>query len=403
MSRRGGRHEGRGRADRHLDRPGSGVPGSTLRHVSTAEPQRYRWLLHVDLDQFQVSVERLRSPELVDVPVIVGGNGDPTEARKVVTCASYEARDVGVHAGMPLRAAYRKLPDAVYLPLDMGAYDAASAEVMDVLRAHGHPVEVWGWDEAYLGVGPAGSEIAAPDDAAITDLAIRLREDIRARCGLTSCVGISDNKQRAKMATGFAKRPPEPDPTGGSKVFLLDGRNWLDLMGDRPTRDLWSVGPKTAAKLSGAGIETVRDLIAAPRDDLIAIFGPHQGNWLYVLCRGGGDATITAEPWLARSHSKSRTFPQDLVDFDEKRSAAGSLLRELLDQVIVEERLPFRVAVTVRTATFYTRTKSRKLREPTTSFDVLEPEVTELLAKFDADRPVRLLGVRLDLVTEEQQ
>lgn len=322
--------------------------------MTTSVSQRYRWLLHVDLDQFQVSVERLRSPELVGVPVIVGGNGDPTEARKVVTCASYEARDVGVRAGMPLRAAYKKLPDAVYLPLDMGAYDAASADVMDVLRGTGHPVEVWGWDEAYLGVSVRGAEVEPFDDAAIVDFAERVRHDILDRCGLTSCVGISDNKQRAKMATGFAKRPPGATPddaVGAPRVFLLDDRNWLDLMGERPTRDLWSVGPKTSAKLAANGVATVNDLIATPRDDLIATFGPHQGNWLYVLCRGGGDSTITSEPWLARSHSKSRTFATDIAEPSEMRTAAAELLRELLDQVVAEERLPFRVAVTVRTTT----------------------------------------------------
>ncbi|MCK8616179.1 DNA polymerase IV [Gordonia sp. C13] len=372
--------------------------------MTTSVSQRYRWLLHVDLDQFQVSVERLRSPELVGVPVIVGGNGDPTEARKVVTCASYEARDVGVRAGMPLRAAYKKLPDAVYLPLDMGAYDAASADVMDVLRGTGHPVEVWGWDEAYLGVSVRGAEVDPYDDAAIVDFAERVRQEILERCGLTSCVGISDNKQRAKMATGFAKRPPGATPddgVGAPRVFLLDDRNWLDLMGQRPTRDLWSVGPKTSAKLAANGVETVNDLIATPRDDLIATFGPHQGNWLYVLCRGGGDSTITAEPWLARSHSKSRTFATDIAEPSEMRTAAAELLRELLDQVVAEERLPFRVAVTVRTTTFYTRTKSRKLPAPSLDFDQLEAVVADLLTKFDIDRPVRLLGVRLDLVTDE--
>ncbi|OLT49048.1 DNA polymerase IV [Gordonia sp. CNJ-863] len=373
--------------------------------MTTSVSQRYRWLLHVDLDQFQVSVERLRSPELVGVPVIVGGNGDPTEARKVVTCASYEARDVGVRAGMPLRAAYKKLPDAVYLPLDMGAYDAASADVMDVLRGTGHPVEVWGWDEAYLGVGVRGAEVEEFDDAAIVDFAERVRHEILDRCGLTSCVGISDNKQRAKMATGFAKRPPGATPddgVGAPRVFLLDDRNWLDLMGERPTRDLWSVGPKTSAKLAATGVATVNDLIATPRDDLIAAFGPHQGNWLYVLCRGGGDSTVTAEPWLARSHSKSRTFATDIADPSEMRTAAAELLRELLDQVIAEERLPFRVAVTVRTTTFCTRTKSRKLPAPSLDFDQLEAVVADLLTKFDIDRPVRLLGVRLDLVTDEE-
>ncbi|MGV9793221.1 DNA polymerase IV [Gordonia sp. NPDC003422] len=370
--------------------------------MTASDPSRYRWLLHVDLDQFQVSVERLRSPELVDVPVIVGGNGDPTEARKVVTCASYEAREYGVRAGMPLRAAYRKMPDAVYLPLDLGAYDVASAEVMEVLRGYGHPVEVWGWDEAYLGVGSLDGGEPSLDDAEIAALATRIRADIRDECGLSSCVGISDNKQRAKMATGFAKRPNDSGSVVESpKVFLLDGRNWLDLMGERPTRDLWSVGPKTSAKLGRNGIELVQDLIGTPRDVLIALFGPHQGNWLYVLSRGGGDSTVTPEPWLARSHSKSQTFARDLHTYDEMRSAAADLLRDLLDQVVGEERMPFRVAVTVRTTTFFTRTKSHKLDAPTTDYDTLEAEVAELLAKFEIDRPVRLLGVRLDLETDD--
>ena len=98
------------------------------------------WVLHVDLDQFQAAVERLRRPELSGRPVIVGGNGDPNEPRKVVTCASYEARAFGVHAGMPLRAALRRCPDAAFLRLDAAAYEAASAQVMATL--HGFPAEV---------------------------------------------------------------------------------------------------------------------------------------------------------------------------------------------------------------------------------------------------------------------
>ena len=75
-----------------------------------------RWVLHVDLDQFQAAVEVRRNPELAGLPIIVGGNGDPNEPRKVVTCASYPAREFGVHAGMPLRTAARKCPDATFLP-----------------------------------------------------------------------------------------------------------------------------------------------------------------------------------------------------------------------------------------------------------------------------------------------
>ena len=102
------------------------------------------WVLHVDLDQFIAAVEVLRRPELAGLPVVVGGRGDPTE-RGVVATASYEARAFGVGSGMPLRIAARKCPDAVFLPVDKPAYDAASAGVMASLRARewgGVPVVV---------------------------------------------------------------------------------------------------------------------------------------------------------------------------------------------------------------------------------------------------------------------
>jgi DNA polymerase-4 len=88
-------------------------------------PHAFRWVLHVDLDQFLVAVEVLRRPELAGKPVIVGGRGDPSE-RAVVSTASYEARAFGVGSGMPLRLAARKVPDAIVLPVDHEAYTAAS-------------------------------------------------------------------------------------------------------------------------------------------------------------------------------------------------------------------------------------------------------------------------------------
>jgi len=109
-----------------------------------------RWILHVDLDQFLAAVEVRRRPELRGRPVIVGTSGNPTQPRTVVTCASYESRAFGVRAGMALPVAARKCPDAVFIKSDNAAYEVASAEVMDLLRAFPVRVEVWGWDEAFL-------------------------------------------------------------------------------------------------------------------------------------------------------------------------------------------------------------------------------------------------------------
>jgi DNA polymerase IV len=337
-----------------------------------------RWILHVDLDQFLASVELRRHPELAGLPVIVGGNGDPTEARKVVTCASYEAREFGVHAGMPLRTAARRCPDATFLPSDPAAYDAASDQVMGLLRDLGHPVEVWGWDEAYL-----GANVNDPDR-----LAEQIRTVVSSATGLSCSVGISDNKQRAKVATGFAK------PAG---VSTLTDANWMTVMGDRPVDALWGVGPKTTKKLAGLDITTVWQLAHADSELLTSAFGPRTGLWLLLLANGGGDDTVSAEPWVPRSRSHVVTFPQDLTDRDEINSAVTELAQRALSEIVAESRIVTRIAVTVRTATFYTRTKIRKLDAPTTDADVIVAAALRVLDLFELDRPVRLLGVRLEL------
>jgi DNA polymerase IV len=342
------------------------------------------WVLHVDLDQFLASVELRRHPELAGLPVIVGGSGDPTEPRKVVTCASYEAREFGVHAGMPLRTAARRCPPnsgATFLPSDPAAYDAASDEVMALLRDLGHPVEVWGWDEAYVGL-----KAGAGDP---TELAEQIRTVISSETGLSCSVGISDNKQRAKVATGFAK------PAG---VFTLTDANWMTLMADRPVDALWGVGPKTAKKLASLDITTVRQLAHSDAELLTATFGPRTGLWLLLLAKGGGDTGVSAEPWIPRSRSHVVTFPRDLTDRAEMDSAVTQLARQALDDVLASGRIVTRVAVTVRTATFYTRTKIRKLEAPTTDADTISAAALRVLDLFELDRPVRLLGVRLELV-----
>src|SRR5689334_8187169 len=180
------------------------------------------WVLHVDLDQFIAAVEVLRHPELRGRPVVVGGDGDPAK-RGVVSTASYEAREHGVHSGLPLRTAAKRLPDAVFLPVDREAYEEVSETVMNVLRSSGAAVEVQGWDEAFVGV-----EVSDPE-AFARSLASRVREETQLDC----TVGIGENKLQAKIATGFGK------PAG---VFRLTFSNWFSVLGARPVDALWASG-----------------------------------------------------------------------------------------------------------------------------------------------------------------
>jgi DNA polymerase-4 len=337
------------------------------------------WVLHVDLDQFQAAVERLRRPELDGRPIIVGGNGEPSEPRKVVTCASYEAREFGVHAGMPLRAAFRRCPDAAFLPLDAPAYEAASAQVIATLRGFPVEVEVWGWDEAFLGgAGAAGD----PGELA-RDVQIAVAEG----CGLSCSIGIGDTKLRAKLATGFAK------PAGISR---LDRHNWMPVMAARPTDALWGVGRRTAAKLSSRGIRTVGELAASDSTLLAEWFGPTIGPWLRQLALGGGAGTVRSEPRTARSRSHVITFARDLTDRAEMARRLEEMARGLAAEVVADGRTVRRVATTVRTATFYTRSRITTLPAPTQDADTIAYAAAALLDRFELDRPVRLLGVRVE-------
>jgi DNA polymerase IV len=334
------------------------------------------WLLHVDLDQFIAAVEVLRRPELAGRPVVVGGAGDPTQ-RAVVATASYEAREFGVHSGLPMRLAARKCPDAVFLPHDAPAYEAASAVVLETLRSFDVVVEVLGWDEAFLG--------ASTEDP--WALAREIQREVLARTRLSCSIGIGDNKLRAKLATGFAK------PAG---IYELTRDNWVEVMADRPTEALWGIGRKTARKLADLGYRTVAELARADEEVLAARLGPTIGPWCRTLALGAGGTTVRAAPYVARSRSRETTFQQDLTAPAEIATQVAVLARRVAQDVVAEGRPAARVAVKVRFAPFFTHTRSMTLPAPTSEAAAIEEAALTVLARFTDDRPVRLLGVRAE-------
>ena len=335
-----------------------------------------RWVLHVDLDQFIAAVEVLRHPELRGRPVVVGGDGDPTK-RGVVSTASYEAREHGVHSGLPLRTAARRLPDAVFLPVDRGAYEEVSETVMAVLRSTGAVVEVLGWDEAFLGVETDDPEAFA------WSLAARVRSATELDC----TVGIGENKLQAKIATGFGK------PAG---VFRLTFGNWFEVLGGRPTDALWGIGAKTAKKLAGLGIRTVSDLAAADPDALAAEFGPMTGPWLVLLGQGRGDADVDDSPYVARGHGREETFQRNIADWSAVRAEVTRIAGLLAVDLAAEPRPAVRVVVKVRYAPFITETHGVTLASPSSEAAVIAEAAAEALGRFTGRRPVRLLGVRAE-------
>jgi DNA polymerase-4 len=361
-------------------------------------------VLHVDMDQFIASVEVQRHPELRGKPVVVGGDGDPTK-RGVVSTASYEAREFGVHSGLPLRTAAKRCPDCVFLAVDADAYNEVSARVMAVLRETGCPVEVLGWDEAFV-----GAETEDPEG-----FARGLASDVKAATDLDCSVGIGDNKLQAKIATGFGK------PAGVSRLTTA---TWFDVLGDRPPDAIWGIGAKTAAKLAALGITTVRQLAAADPASLAREFGPMTGPWLVLLGNGRGESEVDSTPYVPRSHGREVTYQRNVADWTEVAAEIARLARQVAAEVT--DRPVARVVVKVRFAPFITITHGASLppgeqlppgallpsagqlplgdpQAPGRPEDdgerwaaTIERAARGALAMFTPGRPVRLLGVRAE-------
>jgi DNA polymerase-4 len=282
---------------------------------------------------------------------------------------------------MPLRTAARRCPDAVFLPTDAPAYEAASEQVMAVLRGFGLVLEVLGWDEAFLGAGTDDPEALARD----------LQRAVRDATRLACSVGVGDNTLRAKLATGLAK------PAG---VFRLTAENWFAVLGPEPTTALWGIGSRTARRLADLGIHTVAGLAAADPRHLAEHLGPTNGPWYVQLGRGIGRTEVLGAPYVPRSRSRETTFDRNLTGWDDVRAEVAALARRVAADVAAEGRPAVRVGVKVRFAPFTTRTRSVPLDAPTTDPARIEAAAAAVLETFARDRPIRLLGVRAEFDRE---
>lgn len=342
----------------------------------------HRAIIHLDLDAFFVAVERLDDPALVGLPVIVAGR---PEVRGVVASASYEARKFGIHSAMPTAQALRLCPHVTIVAGHRERYVEFSRRVMALLGEYTPLLEPLSIDEAFLDVTGTEAHFGPP-----AQLARTLQDRIMAELRLSASLGVASNKLVAKIASDLRKPAGiTVVPPGGEAAFLAP----------MTIRKLWGVGPATARELARLGIETIGELAQQPVDVLRARFGPAHGEGLWRAARGLDDSPVTPER-EAKSLSREETFAQDIGD--------GALLRrELLrlsDAVAARLRrhgLRARtVSLKLRYGDFTTLTRQATLADPT---DAGAAIYAQALALFEAAwnrRPVRLLGVSADNLTQ---
>ena len=283
-------------------------------------PSHDATILHADLDAFFAAVEQRDNPELRGRPVIVGGG--------VVMCASYEARARGVRGAMGGGEARRLCPDAIVVPPRLSAYTDASKAVFEVFDDTTPFVEGISVDEAFLDVGGLRRIAGTP-----SEIAVKLRHDVRERVGLPISVGVARTKFLAKVASAVSK------PDG---MLVVPPEHELAFLHPLPIERVWGIGTKTAAKLHGRGIHRVGDIAALPEPALVAILGPHGGRHIHALSHNR-DARIVQTGRRRRSIGSQHALGRIPRTFE----SIDAVLVGLVDRVTRRLRDAHRVARTV--------------------------------------------------------
>ncbi len=336
-------------------------------------------IVHIDMDCFFVAVERTRDPSLMGRPVVVGGSalGD----RGVVSSASYEARRYGIHSAMPIAAARKLCPRAVFVPGTPGIYGKVSREICKIFESWAPAVEMTSIDEAYLDL--SGCERCYGPALGTVD---RILAEVRETFGLDLSAGLATNRLVAKVASKCAK------PSGLLQV--LPGRE-RQFMARLPLGDVPGVGEVLGRRLRAMGLVTVGDLQQLEKPLLERAFGM-AGHWLYKMARGCGSRRVEPERAAVKSVGNSVTFRRSTLD----RAFLTAVLYRLSEKVGARVRKKGMVGRTVtlrlRYSDFKTLTRSDSSSPGTCTDQQIFAQARALMVPLLERRVrVRLLGVTL--------
>ena len=338
-------------------------------------------ILHVDLDAFFASVELLDRPEIAHLPVIVAGKS----LRSVVTAANYPARKFGVRSAIPLSQALRLCPKAIVLEPHFDKYRYFSKKVMEIFDDVTPLVERLGIDEAFLDVAGARSLLGSP-----AEVAALIRKRVQDETRLTCSVGAASTKFVAKVASGRAK------PDG---ILVVPPQQTLAFLHPLPVGALWGVGAVTEEALSRRGLRTIGDIANTPVIALQRAVGDASGRKLHDLANGIDPRRVTTGS-TEKSVGHETTFETDSVNSDELRRTMLGQANAVAVRLRTAGWVGRTVVLKVRFGDFTTITRSRTLVEATDVGRRIYEEVRGIYESLGHHNPVRLIGVRMEQLTE---
>lgn len=331
-----------------------------------------KYIAHLDLDSFFVSVEVLNNPSLKGKPVLVGGY-----ERGVVAACSYEARKFGIHSAMPMKKAMKLCPEAIVTNASRDQYSKYSRWVTDIIASKVPLFEKASIDEFYIDLTGMDRFFGA------SQYAQELRKEISGKTGLPISCGLSSARFISKMATNEAKPNGFLEiPHGKEKEFL-----W-----PLAVEKINGVGKETEIKLKSLGFYKIEDLAKSTPEFLEKLLGKW-GESLWRKAHGIGSTEIITD-WEQKSISHENTFDKDYNDVEFLHKELVRLTEKTAYSLREDEKLTGCVTVKIRYSDFETTSKQETI-DYTALDDVLIAKVKDLFNKsYQKGRPVRLLGVR---------
>ena len=332
-----------------------------------------RSILHMDLDTFFVSVERLMDSRLNGKPILIGGTGD----RGVVAACSYETRKFGVHSAMPMRMARSLCPEAIIIRGNSANYSKYSNLVTDVIKEEVPVYEKTSVDEFYVDL--TGMDRFFGN----FKFSSELRDRVISETGLPISFGLSLNKTVSKVATGEAKP--------NNKIFVQKGLE-RPFLAPLSVRKIPMVGEKTYQTLRNLGVRRIQTLQEMPLEMMQSVMGKH-GTVIWHKAQGVDQSPVV--PYQERkSISTERTFAKDTIDVVKLEGIIVAMTENLAYQLRRGDKLTSCITVKIRYSDFNTHTLQARI--PYTAADhLLIPKVKELFQKlFERRLLVRLVGVR---------
>ncbi len=341
-----------------------------------------RNVVHLDLDTFFVSVERLMNSGLNGKPVIIGGISD----RGVVASCSYEARKYGVHSAMPMKMARSLCNDAVIIRGDMELYSRYSGMVTDIISEEAPVYEKASVDEHYIDITGMDKFFGC------LKWTRKLREKIITETGLPISFGLSENKTVCKIATGEAK------PNGGKEVLHGEVKNFLNPLS---IRKIPMIGKQTFHLLRSMGIATIGTLGQIPPEMMEKLLGK---NGQQIWRKANGIDPTPVIPYSERkSISTEQTFEKDTTDVQHLKELLTGMVEKLCYELRKKQKLTSCITIKIRYSNFDTHTLQKRIGY--TSFDhVLIPVAKELFERLYQRRMlIRLIGVRFSHLVQGVQ